>query len=342
MPDFISEKVIEDILSADKSILADILSLQPTGLSLVARQKKLPSGRLDLLYLYENELLLVELKADAFRPETVSQINSYLQDLKALQEQHKLIGADIRKVVLVTRCTPQDITVCRNEGIHLLSYEPEFVLSRYYENFKELSYFLQIQSGDYGVVRLGLLKLTLDLLSAGEDAREICRLEERSSKTIANRLAVAAQLGLVIKYKNEYFLTDFGDSIVAAGDPNVSDRLSERQTDLLSDFVMDNPFYSSVTYTILAFLESVFVLAKNTYPVPKASVQDYFVKSVGKTGTWKTDKARETASYIFANYACELEFVANVNNHFYIAPKGIRAILVLQLNRSIRLIESQQ
>lgn len=105
MPDFISEKVIEDILSADKSILADILSLQPTGLSLVARQKKLPSGRLDLLYLYENELLLVELKADAFRPETVSQINSYLQDLKALQEQHKLIGADIRKVVLVTRCT---------------------------------------------------------------------------------------------------------------------------------------------------------------------------------------------------------------------------------------------
>lgn len=110
---------------------------------------------------------------------------------------------------------------------------------------------------------------------------------------------------------------------------------------MVMSFVIDNPFYSSITYTILTLVESVFVLAKSMYPVPREIVEDYFVKSVGKTRTWKTDKARKTASYIFSNYACELEMIANVDNQFYITPKGIQAILLLQLNRSIKLIESQ-
>jgi hypothetical protein len=342
MSDFLSEKVIEDILSADKSILADMLSLQPSGLSLIARQKKLTSGRLDLLYLYENELLLIELKAVAFYDDIIPQINGYFQDLEELREQRKLIDAKIRKIILVTRYTPRDISKCNNEGIQLLSYEPELVLSRYYQNFKELSYFLKIQSGDYGVVRLGLIKSTLALLYEGRNLTDICDLEERSKKTIKNRLAVAIQLGLVTKYKKEYFLTEFGNEFVNVGKINASDRLNEGQIELLSNFVVDNPFYSSITCTVLTFLEAVFVLAKNTYPVPREVVQDYFVKSVGKTRTWKTDRARKTASYIFSNYACELELLANVNNHFYVAPKGIQAILVLQLNRSIKLIESQK
>jgi hypothetical protein len=56
MPNLISEKVIEDILSSDKSILAELLSINPSNLSLIARQKTLQSGKLDLLYLSENEL----------------------------------------------------------------------------------------------------------------------------------------------------------------------------------------------------------------------------------------------------------------------------------------------
>ena len=49
------------------------------------------------------------------------------------------------------------------------------------------------------------------------------------------------------------------------------------QIKLLSDFVKENPFYSPVTYTISAIIETVFVLAKNVYPVPMDSVKDYFV-----------------------------------------------------------------
>lgn len=342
MNDLVSERVVEDILSSDKSILADILSANPANLSLVARQKALKSGKLDLLYLYENELLLIELKVVPFYDDIIRQVDAYFEDLRELQTQHRLINAAISKIALVTESKPEDIEKCNRASIRLLEYKPQFVLSKYYENFRELSYFLQLQSGDYGVVRLGLLKSTLQLLAEGKNIRGICETEARSEKTIRNRLSVATLLGITAKFKQQYFLTDFGNTFLEAGDSGGDDRFSDRQIELLRNRVGEAPFYSSVPYTILALLESVFVLAKNVYPVPKDAVQDYFVKSVGKGETWRTDRARETATYIFSNYACELGFLAKVDNHFYMTPNGIRAILLLQLNRSLKLIQSQR
>jgi hypothetical protein len=342
MDDIVSERIIEDILSSDKSILADILSANPANLSLVARQKALKSGKLDLLYLYEDELLLIELKVVPFYDDIVRQVDGYFDDLRELQAQHRLIDAGISKIVLVTGSKPEDIDKCNQASIRLLAYEPRFVLSKYYENFRELSYFLQLQSGDYGVVRLSLLKSTLRLLAQGKNVTAICETEGRSEKTIRNRLSVATLLGITAKFKQQYFLTDFGDALLEAGEDAADDRFTDRQIELLRNRVGENPFYSSVTYTILSLIESVFVLAKNMYPVPKDPVQDYFVKSVGKGETWRTGRARETATYIFSNYACELGFLAKVDNHFYITPNGIRAILLLQLNRSLKLIQSQK
>ena len=193
MTDFISEKIIEDILSVDKSILAEILSVDAGGLSLIARQRKVASGRLDLLYLYESDLLLIELKVVPFYEDIISQINNYFGDLQTLQKEHKLITASIKKIILVTQCTPNDVIRCRAQDIELLIYEPALILVRYYENFKELSYFLKIQSGDYGVVRIGLIKSTLELLSTGKSLHEISTIEDRSAKTIRNRLSIAIQ-----------------------------------------------------------------------------------------------------------------------------------------------------
>lgn len=137
-------------------------------------------------------------------------------------------------------------------------------------------------------------------------------------------------------------MTDLGNQFVELGEKIVDDRLNQEQIELLSNFIKETPFFSSISYTIFALIETVFVLSKNSYPVSKDAVKDYFVKSVGKTETWRADRARETATYIFSNYASELEFLVKVNNEFYITPKGIQAILLLQLNRSIKLIESRK
>jgi len=81
----VTEKVIEDILSADRSILAGVLSVNQGDLSPIARQKKFDSRRiLDLLYLHQNELLLIELKAVPFYSDIIAQINDYHNELLKL------------------------------------------------------------------------------------------------------------------------------------------------------------------------------------------------------------------------------------------------------------------
>jgi hypothetical protein len=337
----VSERVIEDIFAIDKSILSEVILLNYSDLSLLARQKIVKSGIIDLLYLCKDELILIELKAVPFYKDIISQINGYYDDLVQLQNENKLIKAPIRKIILVTSAKEANQLLCSENKINLISFNPKTVLSRYYDNFRELSQFLNIQSGDFGMVRLGLLNSTLKYLGEGCEIVEIAKKEEKSIKTIRNRISVATQINLVGKFKKGYYLTELGEKFNIANN-SIDDRLNEYQKDLIQSFVKENPFYSSITYTIFSIIESVFVLSKNSYPVPKNSVKDYFVKSVGKTTTWKADKSKETATYIFSNYAIELDFLAKVDNEFFITPLGIQAILLLQLNRSIKLIENKK
>jgi hypothetical protein len=290
MADSILEKTIEDILSSDKTILSEILGYKPAGLSYIARQKALNSGKLDLLCIYDDNLVLIELKVTPFYPQIIGQINGYHKDLQDLQKQNKLINAPFKKVILVISCSPADIEQCEQASIRVCKYKPEQVLAKYFENFKELSYFLTLQSGDYGVVRLGLLCTTLRLLGEGNTLAQLCLSEGRSIKTIKNRLSVAINLGLVSKYRAEYYLTELGESFNRFGDPNLPDRLTDEQSNILSDFVKESPFFSQITYTILSFLETIFILAKSSYPVDKDNAQNYFVKAVGKEQTWRTPK----------------------------------------------------
>jgi hypothetical protein len=340
MQSTVSEKVIEDILTIDKSIAAYILSVNYSDLSLLARQKHVKSGIIDMLYLHKDELILIELKAVSFYKEVIDQIEAYHQDLVELQLQNKLISAEIRKIILVTGASKEHKHDCEARGVILLTYDPAEVLSRYYDNFKEVAQFLKIQSADFGVSRLGLLNPTLRHLATGLSLDRISRVEGRAMNTIRNRISIATLLNLVGKHKNNFYLTDFGESFVG-GNLHGDDRLSEKQKILLSSFIKENPFYSQLPYTVLTLVEAVFVLSKNIHPVPNKLLLDYFVKSVGKTATWRTDKSKETATYIFSNYCIELDFLAKVNNEFFITPSGVHSILLLQLNRSIKLIENQ-
>lgn len=338
---YISEKIIEDILCSNLILLAELININSQDISIVSRQKTLNSGKLDILCVYKDELLLIELKVVNFYSDIIKQINNYYNDLIELQKKHRLINSPIRKVVLVIGATVDDIEKCNKENIFVIIFKPEDILSKYYENFKGASYFLNITPSDYGVVRLGLLFSTLYLLSEGNNIEKISKIENRSQKTLKNRLSVASLLNLVIKNNQEYYLTNFGNIFVDSGNYTESDKLNACQIDLLTSFINTNPFFSSITYSILSIVETVFVLSKSQYPVPVSSVQSYFVKSVGKESTWKTQKDRETATYIFLNYSCELEFISKINNNIYLGPKGLQAILLLQLNRSIKLIESQ-
>lgn len=339
----VTEKVIEDILSADRSILASVLSVNQGDLSPIARQKKFDSRRiLDLLYLHQNELLLIELKVVPFYSEIIEQINDYQNELLKLQSQSKLIKTKINKIILVTEARKEHFVACENEEIKLIKFDIEEILFKYYQNFKELSAFLKIQPGNWGVVRLYLLKTTLGLFNEGISVNEICKIENKSIKTITNRLAVASLIGLLEKNKNVYSLTKLGKEVLAADDFTSEERFNVEQFDLISESVIDNPFYSQITFSIMSVVDTVFILSKAEYPVKYDTFQDFFVRSLGKEKTWTKPQAQLTGTYHFANYAEELGYIQKVNNHLFLTPKGIQAILIFQLNRSIKLINARK
>ena len=61
----VRESEIEDIFAQYPLLLRGVLKLSH-DIFLVARQKILPSGRLDLVYSHLSDLLLIELKVDSF------------------------------------------------------------------------------------------------------------------------------------------------------------------------------------------------------------------------------------------------------------------------------------
>ena len=60
----VRESEIEDIFAQYPLLLGGVLKLSH-DIFLVARQKILPSGRLDLVYSHLSDLLLIELKVDS-------------------------------------------------------------------------------------------------------------------------------------------------------------------------------------------------------------------------------------------------------------------------------------
>ena len=174
----VTEKVIEDIFTTDKSLLANVLSVNQSDLSQIARQKKFDNRRImDMLYLFQNELLLIELKAVPFYHDIISQINDYHTELVKLQSQSKLIKTKINKIILVTGASKENYASCEKENIKLIKIDLEEILTKYYENFRELSAFLNIQPSNRGVTRLYLIKSTLQLLNQGNLSTKFVRLK---------------------------------------------------------------------------------------------------------------------------------------------------------------------
>lgn len=338
----VTEKVLEDIFSADKSLLASVLSVQQSDLNQIARQKKFANRRiLDMLYLCRDELLLIELKAVPFYSDIIEQINAYHSELLKLQSQSKIINTKINKIILVTDARKNDYTLCYKQDIKLIKFDIEEVLTKYYQNFRELSAFLDIHPSNRGVTRIYLIKSTLRLLKEGKSFNEICDMESKSHNTIHNRFALAVLIGLVEKNKKNYSFTSLGKNLMKIDDRISDERFNEKQFELISGFVKENPFFSQITFSIMSVVDTVFILSKAEYPVRYDTFQDFFVRSLGKDKTWTRPQAQLTGTYHFVNYAEELGFIQRVEKNIFLTPKGIQAILIFQLNRSIKLINAR-
>lgn len=339
----ISESQVEDALVANLIFLAKLLQL-PVDLKLIARQLRLKSGdeRIDLLLSSGKSLCLVELKVVGFAEDWLKQILSYRDELIRSQNIGELVAGEIICYLMVTDAKDKDIKLTKQNGVLLIVYEPIEVLKDYYNNLSAVVPFLKIKPNDYGVFSFGLISRALSYLISGETKQErIAAKTGLSEQSIHNHLKVAKEFGLVRERDKNYFLTDIGDQYANSINRNtLIDQLNDDQIAILKQFVADDPFYSSTVFGIYSIVESAFLLSRNSYPLQLSELREMFKKVSGKVNEWQAEKSLSTATYTFLNFAIELELLGKVGQQVVITPAGFKFILMLQLHKSIEMIES--
>jgi hypothetical protein len=119
----VRESQIEDVLATYPEITQKLLGTDKE-LSLLARQKTLDSGRLDLLFASEDKLLLLELKVENFKREFVDQVEQYRSDLLSLQASGLLLDGLIEAFLMCPVFTSDGLDPCRSCNIIAVEYSP--------------------------------------------------------------------------------------------------------------------------------------------------------------------------------------------------------------------------
>src|SRR5574341_723228 len=341
--DKIKESEVEEALVSNLFYLRRILNL-PYEVRIIARQLRLGAGdqRLDLLITHGDELCLIELKVTEFSGEYIEQINNDRRELIELQNQGQLLKARIRAFLIVTNFESDEKQLCESNQIEMLRYEPTAVLSNYFEKLSALAPFLRIKPNDYGVFNIGLINRVLNELGKGIVVEEkLAKIIGLSRGSIHNHLRVATEFGLVRERNKQYFLTDFGARFVAVGEAAIKrDQISTDQAELLKEFIAEDPFYSNTIFGIYSIVESAFLLSRNSYPIDFESLTKIFRTVGGKVTEWQARKSQSTATYTFLNFAIDLGLLGKIGKQVLITPAGFRFILMLQLHKSIEMIES--
>lgn len=341
--DNISESQVEEALVLNLAYLQELLELE-RELRVVARQMWLRDGerRIDLLIASGHELHLVELKITPFLSENLEQILDYKDELTTLQAGGLLVPGKINAHLLVTKSNHYQIDSCAQADVHLLTYKPVDVLERYFRILAASAPFLRIKPNDYGVYNLGLMNRTLAALASGATrTRDVEAQVPLHRGSIKNHLRVSREFGLVRERKGVFHLTDLGDRYSQAIQPGaLIDQLSPPQIRILKEFIAKDPFYSSTVFGVYAIVESASFLSRNAYPIALDDLRKMFQTISGKTMEWRAKKSLATATYTFLNFATDLELLGKLGKQIVITPAGFQFILMLQLHKSIEMIES--
>jgi hypothetical protein len=341
--DSISENQVEDALVANLHFLKNILKVD-NDLKLIARQLRLKNGeqRIDLLVSSGKNLCLIELKVVKYTDDCLKQIIDYRKELLLLQEKEELVSGTIEAFLLVTAASQSQVDSSSNNDVKVIVYEPINVLTNYYQNLASIAPFLNIKPNDYGVMNIGRINSVLHELSLGLNTENKIMTKINLSKmSVKHHLRLGIEFGLVRKRSYNYFLTDIGDKYITDFNNDVlKDKLSENQIELLKKHIAEDPFSTSSIFGIYSIVESTFLLARNKYPIELIDLQKMFQIVGGKITEWQSSRSLITATYTFLNFAIDLELLGKIGKQIVITPAGFKFILMLQLHKSIEMIET--
>jgi hypothetical protein len=336
----IREKQIEDILVSSPALMQKTFGLDEEP-RLIGRQIIVPSGRLDMLYTYQKDLFLIELKVASFQKRFIKQVLDYKADLQLFQEQGKLISGDIVPFLLMPKTSKNNRDEIEAKGIILQEYNPEEILRFFYsERLRPITAFSELKPVDVGIWNIHLINKFIYNLCETNSINELRGIVGGSPKTLYNKIRFADELGLLNwSSKGDYIaLTKLGEQYVAAKDKYLEEMLSEDQAKLLKDYVMQNPYDSCINLGIASMVECVFTLSKTTYPVPLEQLEQYFTIYSGKSLEWQTPRAKMYGAKMYSNYAIDLGLLAKNDTSVYLTPEGFKFVIQMQLHKSLKLM----
>ena len=332
----IRESQIEDIFATQLDEVRSILSLSES-LTLIDRQCKVDSGRIDLLYLSSSYLHLLELKAVPSKKEFCAQTIGYRNDLLNLQSAKQLPSLPLMSYLVCPEFTDSHKRYCLDNDIIPIEFSPYELLKNYYYKVKAISNFVSLKPSNHGLWNLYLFNPIVYAIDAPTDIASLALATGKSKSTVGSYLRLANELGLV-ELDRVIQLSRLGRQYVDLRSDNVR-KLNEEQVDLLKNHITKNPFSSPAIYGIYMAVESVFLLSKNYYPVPIEKSHVFFTTISGKESEWAT-KASRDAFTMYSNYAIDLGLLAKIDRDYYITPSGIKFLLLLELNKSIQFVAS--
>jgi hypothetical protein len=334
----IRESQIEDIFASQLDEVMALLSLNET-LTLFERQKKVESGRIDLLFISVSYLHLLELKVVPSKIEFCDQTIGYRNDLLHLQAKKSLPALPLKSYLVCPKFIDSHKNYCINNGIIPIEFSPYELLKNFYFKVKAISSLIIIKPSNHGLWNLHLLNPILYAFNGKMSLISLSSAAGKSKSTTGSYLRLAGELQLIEKDEdNNFCLTALGKKYVSLKD-NSKERLNDTQAELLKDFIVKNPFLSPAIYGIYSVVESIFLFSKNCYPVPLKKAHQFFKTLTGKQSEW-ADKASNDAFIMYSNYAIDLGLLAKLGHDYYITPSGIRFILLLELNKSILFVNS--
>jgi hypothetical protein len=336
----IRETQIEDILISSPALMKDTLRLDEEP-RLIGRQIVVPSGRLDMLYAYQKDLFLIELKVAAFQKKFVQQVISYRDDLLRFQQQGKLVQGYIKPFLLLPEFNNSNKKIAESEGVLCEQYNPETILKYFYsEKLRPITFFVENKPIDIGIWNIHLINKFIYFADKINSIKELQNAVGGSPKSLYNKIKFADELGLLIwNSRNDYIaLSEIGKKYIEAKDDYFKDTLSEEQAKLLKNQVVENPYNSSVILGIASMVECVFTLSKTSYPVSLSQLEGYFTTCSGKIYDWQTPKAQKHGTKMYSNYAIDLGLMAKTDNNVYLTPDGFKFVVQLQLHKSLKLM----
>lgn len=345
-----SEKAIEDILARNPDITEEILGIEAGRLVLVNRQEVLPSGRSDLVFRHGNELILIELKVEPLESSHIEQIRKYVPYYQEKIETGDIVDIESISPVLVVPSVSNGLS--REDvpdDVEVALFSLPDVLDRFQDSvFSNLRNF-EAAGAQTGVNHLSLVSGLIEFIGQSDEPVTVQECADKYGKIgkgetnhprnrIRKFLRITSALNLTQESSNELLLTDRGKKYDEAMSEMVW-KVSQEQADLVIDQLYSSPFSNQITFSLVALLDAIFAVSKNSHPVPRDDLQDYFAVRVGKATDWSDSSRRDAVKWL-GNYLEELGLIKEVDQQYYLLPEGLRVISYFQIEKGKEMIRS--